>query len=64
MCSSDLFTDLRMTHQIEALRAHREPDDAIDPRHLEPLTRRYLKEAFRAVADVQRSLANELTLTQ
>ena len=60
----ELFTDLRMTHQIEALRANREPNDAIDPRHLEPLTRRYLKEAFRAVADVQRSLANELTLTQ
>ena len=58
----ELFTDLRMHHQIEALRAQRAPDDAIDPRSLEPLTRRYLKEAFRAVADVQRGLANELGL--
>jgi CBS domain-containing protein len=57
-----LFTDLRMGHQIEALRAGRAPDDAIDPRTLEPLTRRYLKEAFRAVADVQRGLVNQLGL--
>src|SRR5947209_751358 len=42
----ELFTDLRMTHQIEAIREQRAPDDAIDPRTLEPLTRRYLKEAF------------------
>jgi CBS domain-containing protein len=57
-----LFTDLRMGHQIDALRHHRKPNDAIDPRTLEPLTRRYLKDAFRAVADVQRGLANELGL--
>ncbi len=60
----ELFTDLRMAHQIEALRANRRPDDAIDPRTLEPLTRRYLKEAFRAVADVQRGIAGELSLTR
>jgi CBS domain-containing protein len=60
----ELFTDLRMTHQIDAIRNHRAPDDAIDPRTLEPLTRRYLKEAFRAVADVQRGLINELGLTR
>jgi CBS domain-containing protein len=59
----ELFTDLRMGHQVEALRARRQPDDAIDPRTLEPLTRRYLKEAFRAVADVQRGLVNEIGLT-
>jgi CBS domain-containing protein len=57
-----LFTDLRMGHQMEALRANRRPDDAVDPRTLEPLTRRYLKEAFRAVAEVQRGLVNELDL--
>jgi CBS domain-containing protein len=60
----ELFTDLRMNHQIEALRAQRAPDDAIDPGSLEPLTRRYLKEAFRAVADVQRGLVNELGLAR
>jgi CBS domain-containing protein len=57
-----LFTDLRMGHQIDALRNHRTPNDAIDPRTLEPLTRRYLKDAFRAVADVQRGLVNQLGL--
>ena len=42
---------------------HAQPDDSIDPRTLAPLTRRYLKDAFRAVADVQRGLANEFGLT-
>jgi len=56
----DLFTDLRMGHQVDALRAGRRPDDAIDPRTLAQLTRRALKDAFRAVADVQRGLSTEL----
>ena len=47
---------------MEALRQGLRPTDAIDPRRLEPLTRRYLKDAFRAVADVQRGLTNELGL--
>jgi CBS domain-containing protein len=58
----ELFTDLRMEHQIDALRRGVEPDNAIDPRALAPLTRRYLKDAFRAVADVQRGLAGEFDL--
>ena len=56
----ELFSDLRMAHQVEALRQGREPGDHIDPRNLDKLTRRYLKDAFRAVADVQRALTNEL----
>jgi len=56
----DLFTDLRMGHQVDALRRRQQPDDAIDPRTLAQLTRRSLKDAFRAVADVQRGLVNEL----
>jgi CBS domain-containing protein len=56
----DLFTDLRMGHQVAALRAGRRPDDAIDPRTLAQLTRRALKDAFRAVAGVQRELSTEL----
>jgi CBS domain-containing protein len=56
----DLFTDLRMGHQVDALRDGRPPDDAIDPRTLAQLTRRALKDAFRAVADVQRKLSTEL----
>ena len=35
------------------------PDDLIEPKSLAPLTRTSLKEAFRAVARVQRGVANE-----
>lgn len=56
----ELFCALRMEHQVEQLRAGEEPDDLIDPRNLAPLTRTSLKEAFRAVALVQRGIALEL----
>jgi len=58
----DLFTQLRMQHQVDALRRGARPDDSIDPRRLDPLTRRYLKESFRAVERVQRGVANEMGL--
>jgi CBS domain-containing protein len=58
----ELFTDLRMQHQLAALREGRMPDDSIDPKRLEPLTRRYLKSAFRAVSDVQQTVANSMSL--
>ena len=38
-----------------------EPDDHIDPKALNPLTRRYLRDAFRAVASVQRGLTASST---
>ena len=53
----ELFSALRMEHQVEQLRAGEEPDDLIDPKSLAPLTRTSLKEAFRAVARVQRGIA-------
>ena len=53
----ELFSALRMEHQVEQLRAGEEPDDLIDPKSLPPLTRTSLKEAFRAVARVQRGVA-------
>jgi CBS domain-containing protein len=56
----ELLTALRLEHQVEALRAGREPDDFIDPRTLNPLARRYLRAAFRAIASIQRTLGNEL----
>jgi CBS domain-containing protein len=56
----ELFSALRMEHQVEQLRAGEEPDDVIDPRSLAPLTRTSLKEAFRAVARVQRGVALKL----
>jgi CBS domain-containing protein len=58
----ELFTELRMEHQVEQLRAGVEPDDHLNPDDLSALTRSYLKEAFRAVASVQRHLTAELSL--
>jgi CBS domain-containing protein len=56
----DLLTALRLDHQVELLRAGRPADDFIDPRTLNPLARRYLREAFRAIASIQRALGNEI----
>ncbi len=56
----DLFTELRLEHQIRQLAASRPPDNAIDPKTLNPLERRYLRDAFRAVAAVQRGLSTKL----
>jgi CBS domain-containing protein len=58
----DLIFGLRVAHQVEQLKAGEEPDDFLDPTALSPLTRSSLKEAFRAVAGVQRRIANDLRL--
>ena len=55
----ELCCALRMEHQVGQLRAGEPPDDLIAPRDLAPLTRTALKEAFRAVAKVQRGIASE-----
>ena len=57
----ELFTALRLEHQVEQLEQGRQPDDRIDPKQLDPLTRRYLRDAFREVAAVQRSLTGHLS---
>ena len=57
----DLFSALRLEHQVEQLEQGREPDNRIDPKQLDPLTRRYLRDAFREVAAVQRSLTTHLS---
>jgi CBS domain-containing protein len=59
----ELVCALRMEHQVEQLRAGQEPDDLIDPKELPPLTRSALKNAFRAVARVQRGIAVQLGLS-
>jgi CBS domain-containing protein len=56
----ELFWRLRLDHQVEQLRAGVEPDDFLDPKTLSPLTRTYLREAFGAVRQLQRSLQNTL----
>jgi CBS domain-containing protein len=58
----ELVSGLRLEHQIAQLRAEQTPDDYLDPAALSPLTRSYLREAFRAVASVQKSVASELSL--
>jgi CBS domain-containing protein len=58
----DLVSGLRLGHQIEQLRAGATPDDHLDPRTLTPLARTQLREAFRAVAAVQRGISTEFDL--
>jgi CBS domain-containing protein len=58
----ELINSLRLTHQVEQLRAGVEPDDYVDPAMLSPLTRSHLKEAFRAVASIQKRVASELSM--
>jgi len=58
----ELISGLRLAHQVEQLKAGEEPDDFLDPAALSPLTRGSLKEAFRAVAGVQRRIGADLRL--
>jgi CBS domain-containing protein len=58
----ELIVDLRLEHQVRQLRAGVAPDDHVDPDSLSALTRSYLKEAFRAIASVQKRVAAELSL--
>ncbi len=56
----ELVCQLRLDHQVGQLEAGVEPDDIIELGELSPLIRSYLKEAFRAVASVQRRIASDL----
>ena len=58
----ELVCQLRLDHQVAQLERGVPPDDFLDPDELNPLTRNYLKVAFRAVASVQRHIANDLAL--
>jgi CBS domain-containing protein len=57
-----LITTLRLEHQVDQLCAGEEPDDYVNPAELTGLTRSYLREAFRAVASIQKRVANELSV--
>jgi CBS domain-containing protein len=56
----ELITALRLRHQVGQVRAGRRPDDHVDPARLSPLTRSHLREAFRAIASIQKRVAAEL----
>jgi CBS domain-containing protein len=58
----ELMSDLRLRHQVGQLRAGEEPDDYVDPAVLSPLMRSHLREAFRAVASIQKHVASELSV--
>ncbi len=57
----ELITNLRLEHQVVQLRAGQEPDDYVNPAELSHLARSYLREAFRAVASIQKRVAAELS---
>ena len=58
----ELVNGLRLEHQVDQLRSGAVPDDYIDPATLSRLTRTYLKDAFRAVASIQKQVAAELNV--
>jgi CBS domain-containing protein len=57
----DLLVRLRLEHQVHQLRAGQAPDDYVNPGALSALTRSHLKEAFRAIASIQKRVAAELS---
>jgi CBS domain-containing protein len=58
----ELISGLRLAHQVRQLRGGAEPDDYVDPATLSALTRSHLKEAFRAVASIQKRVMAELNV--
>ena len=56
----ELLAGMRLEHQVEQHREGLPADDHLDPARLNPLARRYLREAFRAVAAVQRHVDREI----
>jgi CBS domain-containing protein len=59
-----LMTELRMEHQVGQLEAGTSPSDYVDPKALDALTRRHLREAFRLVASTQKTLQKTLDAGQ
>jgi CBS domain-containing protein len=56
----ELINNLRLEHQVAQMRAGRRPDDHVDPEALSSLMRVQLRQAFRAVATIQKRVAAEL----
>jgi CBS domain-containing protein len=52
----ELALELRIGHHMEQLAAGAMPDDRLEPAAISPLTRDHLRDVFRAVSGVQRSL--------
>jgi CBS domain-containing protein len=58
----ELLGELRLRHQVQQLRAGEKADDYLDPETLSPLARSHLREAFRAIASIQKRVAAELSV--
>jgi CBS domain-containing protein len=58
----ELINNLRLEHQVAQLREGHHPDDFVDPEQLSPLMRVQLRQAFRAVATIQKRVAAELAV--
>ena len=56
----ELLAGMRLEHQVEQYRQGIPANDHLDPARLNPLARRYLREAFRAVTAVQRQVDREI----
>ena len=56
----ELINNLRLEHQVAQIRSGRSPDDHVDPEALSSLMRVQLRQAFRAVAVIQKRVAAEL----
>jgi CBS domain-containing protein len=56
----ELINNLRLEHQVAQIREGRRPDDHVDPEALSSLMRIQLRQAFRAVATIQKRVAAEL----
>jgi CBS domain-containing protein len=53
----ELALELRLAHHVERLASGAEPDDLLDPTEMSALTRGHLRDVFRSVAAVQRTLS-------
>jgi CBS domain-containing protein len=58
----ELINNIRLDHQVRQLREGRQPDDYVDPHQLSALMRAQLRQAFRAVAAIQKRVAAELAV--
>jgi CBS domain-containing protein len=56
----ELFQSVRLEHQVDQIEHGTEPDDYLDPKALEPATRRRLRDALREVRAVQNRLERGL----
>lgn len=56
----ELINNLRLEHQVGQMREGRRPDDRVDPEALSSLMRVQLRQAFRAVATIQKRVRAEL----